>query len=96
MDIQALLGQLLSKESIQGLSQTTGTSKKETKNVLSEALPLLLNGANAQAQDASTAAGFASALSQHAATNTGDLSAFFQNVDLADGAKIVGHLLGEG
>lgn len=95
MDLQVLMSQLLSKDSIQGLSQASGASQKDVKNVISSALPMLLNGANEQAQNQETAGGFAGALAQHAASNTSDLSAFFKNVDLADGAKIVSHLLGE-
>ena len=61
--------------------------------MLSNGLPNLLNGAKAQAEG-DTLEGFANALSQHAKDDTGDLSAFLQNVDMEDGRKILGHLLG--
>ena len=41
-----------------------------------------------------TAEGFAKALAQHAKDDTSSLSAFLGKVDLADGAKIITHLLG--
>ena len=94
MDLKKLAGTLLSSDSIQGLTQATGASGSDITSVLSSALPTLLNGANAQAKDKETAEGFVSALAQHAADDTSDLSKFLGNVDMKDGAKIIGHLLG--
>lgn len=94
MDLQKLTGTLLSADTLKGLSSLTGSSNSDVSNVLSAALPALLNGAKAQANDASTTEGFANALAQHAKDNTNDLAGFLGNVDLADGAKIVTHLLG--
>lgn len=94
MDLQKLTSTLLSSDTLSGLSSLTGSSNKDVSNVLSAALPALLNGAKAQANDASTTEGFANALAQHAKDDTNDLSGFLGNVDLADGAKIVSHLLG--
>ena len=92
MDLNALLGTLLSSESISGVSQNTGASEQQVQSVLGSALPLLLNGANAQAQDEQS--GFADALQQHAASDTSDVTSFLSGVDKLDGAKIVAHLLG--
>ena len=93
MDINALLGTMLSPESITGLSQKTGASEAQIKDVMSNGLPNLLNGALAQTEG-DTLEGFTNALASHAKDDTGDLSAFLQNVDIEDGKKIVGHLLG--
>ncbi len=94
MDLKKLTSTLLSSDSMKGLSNLTGASKDEVSSVLTEALPALLNGANGQAKDSGTAKGFADALAQHAKDDTGNLAGFFGNVDLGDGAKIIGHLLG--
>ncbi len=94
MDLKKLTSTLLSSDSIKGLSSLTGASKGEVSSVLSEALPSLLSGANGQAKDSGTAKSFADALAQHAKDDTGNLTSFLGNVDLSDGAKIVGHLLG--
>lgn len=94
MDLKKLTGTLLSSDSIKGLSSLTGVSKGDVSNVLTEALPALLSGANGQAKDSGTAKGFADALAQHAKDDTGNLAGFLGNVDLGDGAKIIGHLLG--
>ena len=94
MDLKKLTSTLLSSDSIKGLSSLTGASKSEVSSVLMEALPALLNGANGQAKDSGTAKGFADALAQHAKDDTGNLASFLGKVDLGDGAKIIGHLLG--
>lgn len=94
MDLQKLAGTLLSSDSVKGLSKLSGVSSKNVKNILSEALPSLLNGADAQAKNSDTTESFAAALTQHAKSDTGNLAGFLKNVDLSDGAKIIGHLLG--
>jgi len=95
MDLSSIFGTLFSSEGIGGISEKTGASSFDIKNVLSSALPQLLNGADKQNTDESTSSGFVNALSQHASNDTSNLSSFFGNVDLNDGAKIVGHLLGK-
>lgn len=94
MDLQKLTSTLLSSDAINGLSKRSGASTSEVKKVLGQALPALLGGADEQAKGADTSAGFAAALSSHAKSNTLDLSDFLGNVDLEDGSKIIGHLLG--
>lgn len=92
MDLNALMGTLLSSESVKALSKNTGASEQQVQSVLGSALPLLLKGANAQAQDEKS--GFAGALQQHAADDTRNIASFLSGVDKADGAKIIAHLLG--
>lgn len=94
MDLNSLMSTLLSSESIQGMSGKTGASVSQVKGVLGSALPALLTGAGAQSSNADTAESFANALTQHAANSTSSLPGFFGGVDLADGEKIVSHLLG--
>ena len=94
MDLTKLASTLLSSDSIKGLTKATGASGSDITSVLSSALPSLLDGAKAQAKDKNTAGSFVSALAQHATDDTSDLSKFLGNVDLSDGSKIIGHLLG--
>ncbi len=96
MDLSALMSTLLSGDSVANMSKLTGTSQNEVQSVLSSVLPSLLNGAQGQAKNESTAAGFANALQNHAKADTSNLASFLSNVDLADGNKIVSHLLGSG
>ena len=94
MDISSLLSTLTSSSSITNVSKVTGTTKTEVKDVLSVALPALLNGAKEQSEDKSTQEGFLSALASHAKDDTSSISSFLKNVDLDDGAAIVKHLIG--
>jgi hypothetical protein len=95
MDITSLMQTLLSKDSLKNIESVTGASEKEVKNVLTSALPSLLNGAQSQATNQDTAEGFVGALADHAKVDTNDISSFFNGIDLTDGGKIVGHLLGD-
>jgi len=94
MNLNALMSTLLSEESIDGVCRKTGANAEQVRGVLGSALPLLLNGAGTQANNAETASGFAGALQQHAQNDTSSLSSFLNGVDLEDGGKIVAHLLG--
>ncbi len=94
MDIKDLMSKMLSADALAGLGSLTGTSEKDVKGVLSSALPALLNGAKGQADDSATAEGFVGALSDHAKVDTADISSFISGIDLEDGGKIIGHLLG--
>lgn len=94
MDMNALMGTLLSGDAVSNMSQATGASAADVQNVLAAALPQLLTGAQAQANDAATAESFLGALAQHGKEDTSDVTAFLQNVDTKDGEKIVQHLLG--
>lgn len=96
MDLKKITSTLLSSDSISGLSSLTGSSKKDVTSVLTSALPSLLTGANNQAKDNDTAESFANALADHAKADTSNLTSFLGKVDMADGAKIVTHLLGSG
>ena len=64
-------------------------------SVLNAALPMLLKGAKKQSEDKDTAESFATALLSHGKKDTSNLSSFLKNVDLDDGSKIIGHLLGK-
>ncbi|MBR6406975.1 MAG: DUF937 domain-containing protein [Clostridia bacterium] len=94
MDISALLGTLLSNDSVSNMSQATNVPADSVQSILGAALPSLLTGALGQSENDETAEGFAEALSDHSANDTSDLASFIGNIDLEDGAKIVGHLLG--
>ena len=94
MDITSLIGTLLSSDSVSGVSKTTKASSSDVTSILTAALPVLLNGAKAQAEDDSTAASFSKALASHGKEDTSNVATFMKNVDLEDGSKILGHLLG--
>ena len=92
--LNTIMKTLLSSDALSGIASTTGASESDVSSVLTSVLPSLLNGANTQATQTSTAASFVQALTDHSEKDTSDLTSFFKNVDLTDGTKIVKHLLG--
>lgn len=91
MDQKALLNTLMGDDALTNVSRMTGATPKQVQQVLSAALPSLLQGAGRQVGDG----GFTAALARHAADDTSDIGSFFSHVDMTDGGKIVGHLLGD-
>lgn len=89
------IGKILSdKKTMAAISKSLGVSADDAGAVLESVLPALLQGASAQASNAKTQESFAKALEDHSGVSTSNIASFFKNVDLDDGAKIVGHLLG--
>ena len=91
---ELLLKQLLSGDALAGISQASGVATNDVSKILTSALPSLLTGASSQTASANTAASFAQALADHSKNDTTNLTSFFGKVDKNDGAKIIGHLLG--
>jgi len=85
----------LGDQSISALSKSSGANKKQVQQVLINGLPTLIRNMQKNASTKSGAASLAKALSDHARDNTSDVSAFLGNADLADGAKILAHILGD-
>ena len=94
MDINSILGTMLSNESISALSENTGASENEVKKVLGSALPSLLTGAHNESNDKNLADAFLSAAMKHGSSDTSNVSSYLKKVDMDDGAKIVNYLLG--
>lgn len=94
MDTNTLMKTLLSSESVKGFAKKSGASESQVESIIKNALPMLLDGAKAQANGEETSKSFAGALLEHAESDTSDLSAFMDGIDLEDGAKIIAHLLG--
>ena len=87
MDLTSLMSALLSDQNITSVAHKAGVSEEEAASVLAKALPVMLNGANGQASDAGTTESFFHAVNDHAKKDP-------ESVDLKEGGKIVGHLLG--
>ena len=86
------LNDLLSGSVISSIAGQTGTSEKDTQNVLANALPALVG---AMAKNTSTKDGansLAKALDDH--TCNDGLAELLQNADPSDGAKILTKILG--
>ena len=94
MDLSQLLESFLTTDTVNSISTSTKTSEKDVTNVLAAAIPSLLNGAKAQADDAKTSESFLNAMLQHGEDDTTDVKKFMTKVDEEDGGKIIHHLLG--
>lgn len=93
-NVNSILSELLKSDSITNIAKTSGISTKNVESILKSALPSLISGANSQSTNTDTKEGFLNALVNHGSKDTSNLSSFFKNIDLEDGAKIVNHLLG--
>lgn len=93
--LMQLLNQQLSGGGLSQISQQVGADEQTTGNVLSAAMPLLLS---AMANNASTPQGAESlhqALTQdHDGAIFNDIAGFLSNPQAANGAGILGHVLG--
>lgn len=94
MQINDILGTIMSGDSVKAIGSLTETDAGSVKKVLSAALPSLLQGAKEQGEDETT--GFSEALLSHGKDDASDVASFLGKVDLKDGGKIIGHLLGSG
>lgn len=75
------------------LAAKTGLSQKQLKMILAIAIPLLIKKMTSNASSQSGASSLLSALGQH--KNAGDIKGQLADADEEDGAKIVGHILGD-
>ena len=86
------LNDLLSGEVLEALAKSTGASKKDTSSVLANALPTLMKSMASNASTKEGAKSLEKALDDH--TTDDALSTLLGNIDTKDGAKILGHILG--
>lgn len=93
MDLFSLLtGAMTSSSSLSAASEKTGLSSKQIRTILLYVLPILVsqlakNASNKKGEDS-----LALALTQHNSTSSIDKQ--IKNADVADGAKIIGHIFG--
>src|SRR5699024_10500064 len=96
-NMSSLIGMLMhpdqNEESTQ-LANRAGVETNDFAKIASVGLPLLLQGINRNNQSQTGLESFNQALNQHQTRNNYDsLNQFAQNVDTADGDKIVNHVL---
>ncbi len=91
MGLETILSSLTNPNALSALSSATGSGTSDITSVLSSALPSLLGALSTNSQDSKDSASLEKALADH---SKNDLSDVLGNLDLDDGAKIIGHLLG--
>lgn len=91
--LNVLMNSLMSGSAIQALSAKTGLSEKQLKMILAIAIPLLIKKMTSNAASQTGANSLLGALGQH--QNSRDIQSQLEEADEEDGAKIVGHILGD-
>ena len=91
-----LLNSDLGKQIINNISNNTGVGEQKTTEVIGMGLPTLINAMQNNAASADGASGLLGALlgGKHNGSILDNLSGFINGGDFSDGAKILGHVLG--
>ena len=88
-----ILKALLADGALKALARKTGLKEKQLKKLLPLALPLLLKMLTRNASEKEGAVSLLGALTQHTSKKT--MQQQIAEADTADGAKIIGHILGK-
>ncbi len=91
--LQLLLGTLTSNDSVNSVSKKTGVSSGLVSKLMIAAIPLLISYMTKNASKKEGAQSLLGALTQH--TSSKPVSQQIANADDTDGAKIIGHILGQ-
>lgn len=90
MDMKSVMELAMKSGALEQVSGMLGVDEKNAESAIETVMPLLLKGMQGQMSSKETQPGFLQALLDHSADDTDDL----KKIDVADGAKIVKHLLG--
>lgn len=94
MDMETIMKMMLQSGALEQVSGMLGVDGKSAESAIEYVMPMLLKGMQGQMKNQDTQFGFMQALMDHSKDDTEDLKKAVKNVDMADGAKIVNHLLG--
>ncbi len=92
--IETLTKQLLNKELQKTLGKSVDAKPTDVAKLTELALPTLLAGLGNNSSTEKGASSLLEALTEHESTDVTDLTKALKGVDTADGAKIIGHILG--
>lgn len=90
--LNVLMNSMTTDDSVKELSKRSGADGAQLGQLISLALPLILQGLTNNASSSSGASSLLGALGQH--NNTAPMSAQIQSADLGDGAAILNHIFG--
>ena len=93
MDLANILGSLAGNDTVNEISKKFNIDTNKVSSVITSALPTLIGAMQKNASTESGAAALAKALGDHAG-NAGSMISNLKNVDLTDGSKILGKILG--
>jgi len=89
------IGALISGGGLDAICKRTKLKQEDVAKVLSAGIPALVGGMKRNAGTASGADSLSKALADHSKDDVSDPAAFLKGADLADGKKILGHVLGK-
>ena len=89
------IGTLISGGGLDAICKRTKLKQEDVAKVLSAGIPALVGGMKRNAGTASGADSLSKALADHGKDDISDPAAFLKSADLADGKKILGHVLGK-
>ncbi|MCQ2305386.1 MAG: DUF937 domain-containing protein [Bacteroidales bacterium] len=93
MDLVNILSSLAGNDTVNEISKKFNIDTNKVSSVITSALPTLVGAMQKNASTESGAAALAKALGDHAG-NAGSMLSNLKNVDLNDGSKILGKILG--
>ena len=93
MDLVNILSSLAGNDTVNEISKKFNIDTNKVSSVITSALPTLVGAMQKNASTESGAAALAKALGDHAG-NAGSMLSNLKNVDLSDGSKILGKILG--
>ena len=93
MDFVNILSSLADNDTVNEISKKFNIDTNKVSSVITSALPTLVGAMQKNASTESGAAALAKALGDHAG-NAGSMLSNLKNVDLNDGSKILGKILG--
>lgn len=93
--IELITSQLSNPEALKKLSKSVNADESQVEQLTQLGMPVLLEALNRNASTPQGAVALADALDSHKDDNVSDLMGFFDNVDIADGAKILQHVLSD-
>ena len=93
MDLVNILGSLAGNDTVNEISKKFNIDTNKVSSVITSALPTLVGAMQKNASTEGGAAALAKALGDHAG-NAGSMLSNLKNVDLNDGSKILGKILG--
>ena len=94
MNLLEIFGNLLGDDaSIKAISENSGASKKKTADILTQGIPVLLQGMTENSSNDEGAQSLFNALSGH--TEQRSVEEQIKEADIEDGGKIVSHILGD-
>lgn len=96
MDLTKIIGSLMADGSaLEEMAKKVGAHPQEIQKAAGVGIPTLVAALNKNAQDEKEKASLSKALDAHSNDPVDNVSGFLKGVDLADGQKMLGHILGK-